>query len=65
VIDGALETIKSQKPALLISIYHTPKGFFETKPTLEQLGIGCHYMIRHLTYRNGLCEYVLLGWTES
>ncbi|MDR3234702.1 MAG: FkbM family methyltransferase [Planctomycetaceae bacterium] len=65
VIDGALETIKSQKPVLLISIYHTPKDFFEIKPTLEQLGLGYHFMIRHIIYDNGFYEYVLLGWTES
>jgi FkbM family methyltransferase len=48
-IMGGIETIKSQKPILIISIYHTPKDFFEIKPYLESLDIGYEFMIRQLS----------------
>jgi FkbM family methyltransferase len=34
-IEGALETIKRDKPVLLISIYHTGKDFFEIPPIIK------------------------------
>jgi hypothetical protein len=34
-IKGGLETIKRDKPVLLISIYHTGKDFFEIPPLLK------------------------------
>ena len=34
---GARHTIKTQKPVLLLSIYHKPSDFFELKPMLESL----------------------------
>ena len=59
-VEGAMETIKRDKPILLICIYHTPKDFCTIKPKLEDLGIykfivrdtepcnsyvGCHLML--------------------
>ncbi|MDR1200121.1 MAG: FkbM family methyltransferase [Tannerellaceae bacterium] len=35
-IEGALETIKRDKPVLLISIYHTGKDFFEIPPMIKK-----------------------------
>lgn len=37
---GALETIKAQKPILLISIYHNRNDFYNIKPMIENLGLG-------------------------
>ena len=62
LLQGAIETIKSQKPALLISIYHNGHDFFEIKPWLESLNLGYKFKIRkawdHNTNRDTLliCE---------
>jgi len=37
LIKGAKETIKNQKPLILISIYHNADDFFNVKPMLEEL----------------------------
>ncbi|MDR3109210.1 MAG: FkbM family methyltransferase [Planctomycetaceae bacterium] len=37
---GALETIREQKPTLIISIYHNYNDFFKIKPMIESLGLG-------------------------
>lgn len=37
---GALETIKTQKPILLISIYHNRDDFYQIKPFIENLDLG-------------------------
>lgn len=46
LLNGAIETIKSQKPALLISIYHNGHDFFEIKPWIENLNLGYKFKIR-------------------
>lgn len=46
LLQGAIETIKSQKPALLISIYHNGHDFFEIKPWIESLNLGYKFKIR-------------------
>lgn len=42
---GALETIKIQRPAMLISIYHHPEQFFGIKPFIESLDLGYNFKI--------------------
>jgi FkbM family methyltransferase len=37
---GALETIKTQRPILLLSIYHNYDDFFQIKPLIEELHLG-------------------------
>lgn len=37
---GALETLKTWKPVLLVSIYHSYDDFFRIKPFLEDLDLG-------------------------
>ncbi|WP_259443273.1 FkbM family methyltransferase [Campylobacter lari] len=44
-LKGALETIKTQRPAMLISIYHKVDDFFEIKPFLEKLNLGYKFKI--------------------
>ena len=44
-IKGAVNTIKEQKPVLLLSIYHFAKDFFDIKPMIESLNLGYEYTI--------------------
>lgn len=37
---GAVETLKSQRPALLVSIYHNADDFMGIKPAIEAMGLG-------------------------
>lgn len=45
LLKGAIETIKSQKPFLILSIYHNPDDFFEIKPWIEKLDLGYNFKI--------------------
>ena len=45
LLSGAIETIKSQKPMLFISIYHSVEDFFEIKPWIENLDLGYKFEI--------------------
>lgn len=61
LIRGAAETICEQKPALLISIYHTADDFFEIKRMIEDLGIGYHFKIfQPISRRNIFLETMLV-----
>ncbi len=42
---GAENTIKTQKPTLLISIYHSPSDLFEIKPMIESWNLGYKFKI--------------------
>ena len=44
-LNGAKNTICTQKPTLLISIYHNPKDFFEIKPMLDSWDLGYKFRI--------------------
>ena len=44
-LQGAKETICTQKPAMLISIYHDIEHFFEIKPLLESWDLGYKFHI--------------------
>lgn len=44
-LKGAINTIKTQKPTLLLSIYHNPNDFFDIKPMLEDLNLGYEFQI--------------------
>lgn len=39
-LKGAINTIKTQKPAMLISIYHNYSDFFQIKPLVESWDLG-------------------------
>lgn len=45
LLKGAIETIKSQKPILSLSIYHNPSDFFEIKPWIKKLDLGYNFRI--------------------
>lgn len=44
-LKGAEKTIKTQKPALLISIYHNASDFFDIKPLIESWNLGYKFKI--------------------
>lgn len=46
-LQGAMYTIREQRPILLISIYHTGRDFFEIKPMIEKVG-GYRFMVKKL-----------------
>ena len=49
-LKGAINTIKEQKPVLIISIYHNYSDFFEIKPMIENLNLG--YKFKIIKYKN-------------
>lgn len=44
-LKGALETIKTQKPKMILSIYHSVNDFFDIKPFIESLNLGYRFKI--------------------
>lgn len=56
---GAKETITTQKPALLLSMYHNDRDFFGLKPLLESWDVGYHFKVfKGLDY--GICLETML-----
>ena len=45
LLEGAKETICTQKPVLLISIYHNMHDMFEIKPMIESWNLGYKFKI--------------------
>ena len=44
-LKGAEKTIKTQRPTLLISIYHTASDFFTIKPLIESWDLNYNFRI--------------------
>lgn len=44
-LKGAMETIKTQRPTLLLSIYHSVSDFLDIKPMIEDLDLGYSFRI--------------------
>ncbi len=44
-LKGAKETIATQKPAMLLSIYHQPSDYFGIKPLIESWNLGYKFKI--------------------
>lgn len=42
---GAEQTIKTQKPAMLLSIYHNAQDFFKIKPMIESWNLGYKFRV--------------------
>ena len=61
-LKGAFNTIKEQKPNMIISIYHSGSDFFKIKPLIESWDLGYTFKVRrcHPHYISGetvlLCE---------
>ena len=61
LLKGALNTIKTQKPTLLISIYHNGDDFYSIKQIIENLDLGYHFKITHPAFGSVLTETVLIA----
>jgi FkbM family methyltransferase len=44
-LKGAEQTIKTQKPVLLLSVYHNSSDFFEIKPLIESWNLGYKFKV--------------------
>ncbi len=64
-IQGAAQTIRSQRPLLSIAVYHNPKDLFEIKPLIEAMDLGYRFIVRKLVYHDLVTEVVLLGYPEN
>lgn len=62
VIQGAVNSIKTYKPLLVIAIYHSPIDFFELKPFLESLDLGYRFMIRRSELCLPMTDLVLIAY---
>lgn len=60
-LEGAKETIKNQKPILLISIYHNFHDFFKIKTWIENLKCGYKFKINKPIYGSILGETKLIA----
>ena len=45
LLEGALNTIKTQRPILTISIYHKVTDFFEIIPWIDNLGLDYEFNV--------------------
>ncbi len=61
LLAGAMETIKTQKPVLLFSIYHNASDFYNIKPILDGLNLGYSFKIRHPKIDTVLMETMLIA----
>ena len=64
-IMGAEQTIKRDKPILLISIYHSWKDFFEIKPLLESWDIGYNYTFLRRNCFHPFADILLVAYPEN
>lgn len=60
-LNGAINTIKKQKPALIIAIYHLGMDFFTIKTQIENLNLGYRFKIRKATKNKILDDTVLIA----
>lgn len=60
MLRGAMKTICTQKPALLISIYHTADDFFEIKRMIDELNLGYKFSVYHPISKNSIISETLL-----
>ena len=61
LIKGAKNTICSQKPILIISIYHSPEDFFYIKPEIESWNLGYGFTIHKQLNTSIIRETVLIA----
>lgn len=61
VLKGALNTIKTQRPMLVLAIYHSGYEFYELKSVLEALNLNYSFQIRRGAFCNPLTELDLIA----
>lgn len=59
-LEGAYNTISSQRPYLLISIYHNPSDFFNIKPIIESYNLNYKFYILKAIPHSGHYDISLL-----
>lgn len=64
-LQGAIRTIKNQRPSLIISIYHNADDFFKIKPMIESWNLGYKFRISKPIDGQILYETVLLAETDK
>lgn len=60
-LKGAVNTIKKQKPILIISIYHNYSDFFDIKPMIESWNLGYKFKIGKPSQATAIVETVLIA----
>lgn len=60
-LEGAINTIKKQKPVLIISIYHNYHDFFEIKPMIDSWKLGYKFKIIKLVQETIIVGTILLA----
>ena len=60
LLKGAMKTIKEQKPALLISIYHNGSDLFDIKPMIESWNLGYKFKVRKSINNNITVDAMLI-----
>ncbi|MCZ9888089.1 FkbM family methyltransferase [Brachyspira hyodysenteriae] len=60
-LKGAINTIKKQKPVLLISIYHNYSDFFDIKPMIDNLNLGYKFKIVKPNEQTAIVETMLIA----
>lgn len=61
MLRGATETIREQKPVLLLSMYHNFNQFFELKKYVESLNLGYEFKIRKPHDTSVIIDTVLIA----
>lgn len=61
MLKGAINTIKQQKPALLISIYHSFDDFFNIKKEIESWDLGYKFQIAKPDEYSFYCDTTLIA----
>lgn len=64
-IKGGLETIKRDKPVLLISLYHTAKDFFEIPPMLKEAVPDYLFRFINIEIGNPFSEKILIAYPKQ
>jgi FkbM family methyltransferase len=64
VIQGGLETIRRDKPVLLISIYHTGKDFFEIMPMIRACCPDYKFLFVDLAPAESIGEKMIIAYVE-
>ncbi len=61
---GARSTIMRYRPALIVSVYHHPKDFFEIKPWLESLDAGYYFSFQRLDMQSPVSDMIMLCYPK-
>ena len=65
LLEGAINTIKTQRPTLLISIYHSFEDFFGIKPMIEDLNLGYKFKVRKPFDQSICADTILLAEVDE